>query len=121
MPAMAADLLLDGLLGYSAHGPLRAEMAMLIEAANANGAPILAVDIPSGIDPDSGAAAGVAIRAAATVTLALPKRGLLSPAAQAAVGTLILADIGIPPGAFWRIGIDTHFLFTDGDLLRVRL
>jgi hydroxyethylthiazole kinase-like uncharacterized protein yjeF len=119
MPVIAADLLLDGLLGYSAHGPPRAEMAKLIEAANANGAPILAVDIPSGIDPDTGAATGVAIRAAATVTFALPKTGLLSPAARLAVGTLILADIGIPPGAFAQIGIDTHFLFTDGDLLRV--
>ena len=119
MPVMAADLLLDGLLGYSAHGPPRAEMANLIEAANANGAPILAVDIPSGIDPDSGAAPGAAIRAAATVTLALPKTGLLSPAAEVAVGTLILADIGIPPGAFAQIGIDTHFLFTDGDLLLI--
>jgi NAD(P)H-hydrate epimerase len=119
MPAMAADLLLDGLLGYSAQGPPRTEMARLIEAANANGAPILAVDIPTGIDPDSGAATGVAIRATATVTFALPKTGVLSPASRAAVGTLILADIGIPPGAFARIGLDTHFLFTDGDLLRV--
>ena len=119
MPAMAADLLIDGLLGYNAHGPPRTEMARLIEAANAHGAPILAVDIPSGTDPDNGTAPGVTIRAAATVTLALPKTGLLSTTSQTAVGTLILADIAIPPGAFARIGIDTHFLFTDGDLLRV--
>jgi NAD(P)H-hydrate epimerase len=116
----AADLLLDGLLGYSTHGAPRGAIAAVIEAANTNGAPILAVDVPSGTDPDSGAAPGVTIRAAATVTLALPKTGLLSPTSQAAVGTLILADIAIPPGAFARIGIDTHFLFTDGDLLRVR-
>jgi NAD(P)H-hydrate epimerase len=119
LPKMDADLVLDGLLGYATSGPPRAEIASLIESANANGARILAVDIPSGLDPDSGGAPGAMITAAATVTLALPKRGLLAPEAGAAIGELLLADIGIPPIAFSKLGLDTHFLFTDGDLLRV--
>jgi NAD(P)H-hydrate epimerase len=121
LPRMDADLILDGLLGYGASGAPRAELAELVEAANANGARILAVDIPSGLDPDTGTAPGAVVRAATTVTLALPKRGLIAAAAAPFVGTLLLADIGIPPVAFFHahVPVDTHFLFADGELLRV--
>jgi NAD(P)H-hydrate epimerase len=115
-----ADLLLDGLLGYSARGAPRDTVGKLIAAANASTVPILAVDIPSGLDPDTGDAPDVAIRAKATVTLALPKTGLLATGARRSVGELLLADIGIPHVAFERVGIDTRRLFIDGDLLRIR-
>jgi NAD(P)H-hydrate epimerase len=114
-----ADLLLDGLLGYSAHGAPRAAIAAVIEIANRNGAPILAVDIPSGLDPDTGQPLGAIIKATATATLACAKTGLVAPEAEASVGTLVLADIGIPHIAFERIGVDTHDLFKEGDLVRV--
>lgn len=117
--ALASDLLLDGLLGYGSNGAPRGTVAELIAAANASGVLLLAVDLPSGLDPDTGARPGVAVRAAATVTLALPKTGLRAPEAADAVGRLLLADIGIPPSAFARIGVDTRELFVDGDLLRV--
>ena len=119
MRDVEADLLIDGLLGYSSHGAPRDPVAALIDAANASHLPILAVDLPSGVDPDSGAVPGTAIRAAATVTLALPKRGLLAAGAQTYVGALILADIGIPHAAFARIGLETRGLFVDGDLVRI--
>jgi NAD(P)H-hydrate epimerase len=115
-----ADLLLDGLLGYSARGAPRGLIADLIHAANGSGTPTLAVDIPSGLDPDSGAATDVAIRAMLTVTLALPKKGLLASGARETIGELLLADIGIPHVAFARVGIDTRRLFVDGDLVRIR-
>jgi len=115
-----ADLLIDGLLGYSARGAPRGLIADLIRAANASGMPTLAVDIPSGLNPDSGDVPDVAIRAKATVTLALPKKGLLANGARGAVGELLLADIGIPHVAFERVGVDTRRLFIDGDLVRVR-
>ena len=115
---LEADLLIDGFLGYSAHGAPRETLAKLIDAANASRLPILAVDIPSGIDPDTGAVPGTAIRAAATVTLALPKPGLLVSEAHAWVGELLLADIGVPHAAFKRIGVDTQRLFEQGDLVR---
>ncbi|HEV8534795.1 MAG TPA: NAD(P)H-hydrate epimerase [Candidatus Limnocylindria bacterium] len=114
-----ADLLLDGLLGYSTRGAPRGEVAELIRAANRSGVHILAVDLPSGLDPDTGTPLGVAIRAMATVTLALPKTGLLAPGARGLVGELLLADIGIPPVAFGRIGVDTRYLFVDSDLVRI--
>jgi len=114
-----ADLILDGLLGYSARGAPRGAVATLIDAANASTRPILAVDLPSGIDADSGAVPATAIRAAATVTLALPKTGLLTLAAAPYVGKVLLADVGIPHAAFSRIGVDTSRLFERGDLVRI--
>lgn len=114
-----ADLLLDGLLGYSVSGPPRDAVADLIRAANASRLPILAVDLPSGLQPDTGEPLGVTIRAALTVTLALPKRGLLGTRSQALVGDLLLADIGIPPQAFDRLAIETRGLFEHGDLVRI--
>lgn len=116
---LEADLLIDGFLGYSAHGAPREPIAALIAAVNASQIPILAVDLPSGIDPDTSAVPGAAIRAAATVTLALPKRGLLAPESHEQVGELLLADIAIPHAAFERIGVNTWRLFEQGDLVRV--
>jgi hydroxyethylthiazole kinase-like uncharacterized protein yjeF len=116
---LEADLLIDGLLGYSAKGAPRETVAAVIDAANASRLPVLAVDLPSGIHPDTGAAPGVAIHAAATVTLALPKPGLIEPQARDYVGELLLADIAIPHAAFARIDVDTWRLFEQGDLVRV--
>ena len=121
------NLILDGLLGYSARGAPRDEIARLIGVTSAASTgvalPILAVDLPSGIDPDTGeplsTAADRAIHAALTVTLALPKTGLLRDAARAHVGELILADIGIPAKAYEAAGIDARSVFAAGDLLRI--
>jgi NAD(P)H-hydrate epimerase len=114
-----ADLLIDGLLGYSVSGTPRDAVAELIRAANVSRLPILAVDLPSGLHPDTGEPLGVTIRAALTVTLAVPKRGLLETRSRALVGELLLADIGIPPQAFDRLTIETRGLFESGDLVRI--
>jgi NAD(P)H-hydrate epimerase len=114
-----ADLLIDGLLGYSVTGPPRDAVSDLIRAANASRLPILAVDLPSGLHPDTGEPLGVTVRAALTVTLALPKRGLMTTRSHALVGELLLADIGIPPQAFDRLAIETRGLFEQGDLVRI--
>jgi hydroxyethylthiazole kinase-like uncharacterized protein yjeF len=115
----AGDLLIDGLLGYSVAGAPRDAVADLIRAANASRLPILAVDLPSGMHPDTGEPLGITIRAALTVTLALPKRGLMMTQSRALIGDLLLADIGIPPQAFDRLGIVTRGLFESGDLVRI--
>jgi NAD(P)H-hydrate repair Nnr-like enzyme with NAD(P)H-hydrate epimerase domain len=114
-----ADLLIDGLLGTSIAGPPRDAAADLIRSANASRVPILAVDLPSGMHPDTGEPLGVTIRAALTVTLALPKVGLMTTRSHALVGDLLLADIGIPPQVFDRLTIETRGLFDDGDLVRI--
>jgi NAD(P)H-hydrate epimerase len=71
------------------------------------------------LHPDTGEPLGVAIRAALTVTLALPKRGLIETRSRALVGDLLLADIGIPSQAFDRLTIETRGLFEDADLVRI--
>ena len=93
----SADLIIDGLLGTGVRLPLRDPALSIIEAMNAAGRPIIAVDVPSGMDGDTGAGADVAVRAAATVTLVAPKAGL---AAAAGAGRVFVADIGMPVGLF---------------------
>jgi len=120
-----ADIVVDGLLGYSATRAPRGEVARLILLATAAGTPAktVAVDLPSGLHPDSGVRpldpAGGIVHAALTVTLALPKPGLLVKAARPFAGEVVVADIGIPPEAFARLGIETRGLFAKGTLLRV--
>jgi NAD(P)H-hydrate epimerase len=114
-----ADLLVDGLLGYSVRGAPRGDVELLIREADRSRVPIVAIDLPSGLDPDEGTPLGIAIRAAATVTLALPKAGLVGTASRNLVGELLLADIGIPPGVYERFGIDARRCFVDADLVRV--
>ncbi|HET8567387.1 MAG TPA: NAD(P)H-hydrate epimerase [Candidatus Limnocylindria bacterium] len=114
-----ADLVVDGLLGYSASGAPREPQGAMIRAANASGVRILAIDIPSGLDPDAGTAPGDAIRAAVTVTLGLPKTGLLAPQARPFVGELVLADIGLPRAALEAVGVNVGATFAEGDIVRV--
>jgi NAD(P)H-hydrate epimerase len=114
-----AELIVDGLLGYNVRGAPRGNVELLIREADRSRVPIVAIDLPSGLDPDTGQPLGVAIRAAVTVTLALPKVGLLSTASRNLVGELLLADIGIPPAVYERFGIDARRCFVDSDLVRV--
>jgi NAD(P)H-hydrate epimerase len=114
-----ADLVLDALVGYSLRGSPRGAEADLIRAANSSAAPIIALDLPSGLDPDSGVAYDPTIHARRTLALALPKPGLLVPVAAAHVGELWLADISVPALAYAAIGITVPPLFARSDLVRV--
>ena len=114
-----AEVILDALLGYSLVGPPRDREAGLIRAANSSGVPVIALDLPSGLDPDAGTPHDPTIRAVRTLTLALPKAGLLRPEAAEWVGELWLADISVPPQAYVRFGIDPGPLFADADLIRL--
>jgi NAD(P)H-hydrate epimerase len=109
----AADVIFDGIIGYSLAGAPRGRELELIERANASDAPTLSLDVPSGLDPDTGAAPGAAVRAAWTMTLALPKPGLLAEHARDHVGRLFLADIGVPPGLLEQMGIRAERIFAE--------
>lgn len=93
-----ADVVVDGLLGYSVRGAPRGRVAELIGWAEGPVGRIVSVDLPSGLDPDAG---GAGLDADAVVTLALPKPGLRGVGCP-----LWLADIGIPPVVWERIGVD---------------
>lgn len=114
-----ADVVLDALFGYSLAGPPREPEAELIRTANSHTVPILALDLPSGLDPDRGVPHDPTIRATRTLTLALPKVGLLRPEAARAVGELWLADISVPPTAYAEFGIAPGPLFAESDLIRI--
>ncbi|MGL5206212.1 MAG: NAD(P)H-hydrate dehydratase [Acidaminococcaceae bacterium] len=91
-----ADLVIDGLLGTGFHGELNADFARAVELINSVAAPVLAIDIPSGVEPDTGKVARIAVKADVTVTIAMPKPGLyLYPGAEYA-GEIMVAEIGIP-------------------------
>ena len=114
-----ADLVIDAVVGYGLHDAPRGPVMALIRAAQAAFAPVLSLDVPSGVDADSGETPGFAVQAARTLTLALPKRGLRREQA----GDLWLADIGIPPGVFARAGVafDTRFGPHFGPATQIRL
>ena len=90
-----ADAILDGIVGIGATGPLRGRGAELVDAVASSGALVVAVDLPSGIDADTGAVPGAAIMADLTVTFGGAKAGLLIAPAVAHVGALRVVDIGI--------------------------
>ena len=111
-----ADLIIDAMIGYSLRGNPAGAAAQLITWANDQAAPVLALDTPSGLDLTTGTAATPAVWAAATLTLALPKVGLLD---APNVGELYLADISVPPLVYQRMGIPVPELFRQASLLRI--
>ncbi len=117
----AAALIVDGLIGYSLSGAPRGAVVDLIRWANGHSAPILALDVPSGVDATTGHACESVIQAAATLTLALPKTGLRSSEAAANVGELYLADIGVPPDLYAHpdVGLAVGPLFARSEILRL--
>lgn len=114
-----ADAVIDAVLGYRLQGEPRGEVALLMRRLTAANRPLISLDLPSGIDPDSGEPAGTAIRAAATLTLALPKRGLLSAIGRAHAGRTYLADLGLPAVLYRRLGIDPGNPFVGGRIVRL--
>lgn len=93
-----ADCLVDALLGTGFHGETGGHLAEAINIMNTGKKPVVAVDIPSGIDADTGQARGAAVRASHTVTFALSKPGLLLHPGASHAGEITVADIGMPAG-----------------------
>jgi len=113
------DLVIDALLGYSLSGSPRGAIAWIIRQVNGIGHPILALDLPSGLHPGTGEITGPCIQAAATLTMALPKRGLLVPTAKPYVGQLWVGDIGVPSSLYRRFGLSIGPLFSRGAIIPV--
>ena len=92
------DVLVDGILGTGVRGPARGPAVGAIQTLNnlADGRHVVAIDIPSGLNADTGEPMGDTVRADITVTIGLPKQGLAAAAARDYVGSLEVVDIGIP-------------------------
>lgn len=100
------DLLIDAMVGYGLKDDLRGTAAEMARAANESGVPILALDVPSGLNGDTGVPGSPCVSAARTLTLALPKAGLLEPQAADFVGELYLGDIALPPELYRHFGVE---------------
>jgi ADP-dependent NAD(P)H-hydrate dehydratase / NAD(P)H-hydrate epimerase len=90
------DLIVDAIVGTGFHGPLTGLLETVVGDVNGLGAPVVAIDLPTGVSADSHELEGEAIEASMTVTLAAPKIPLILPPADAYGGDLVIADIGIP-------------------------
>ena len=108
---LSPDLVVDAVLGYSLAGAPRGSAAELIQWMSSLSAPVISLDVPSGLDATTGSAPGVCVTAAVTMTLALPKTGLDTDA----VGALCVADLGIPASVLHAEGLtQPHGLFANG-------
>jgi NAD(P)H-hydrate epimerase len=114
-----AEIILDAIIGYGLAGDPHGLAAEWIEIANGNRTPILALDAPTGLDTTTGIPGNPCISATATLTLALPKTGLLEPAAQPVVGDIYLADISVPSELYRQIGIHVPPVFSQDHIIRV--
>ena len=119
--AIEASLIIDGIIGYSLKGKPRGPAADMIVRANSLNIPVLSLDIPSGLDPTFGKVLEPVITADATMTLALPKKGLAEKNAEHLVGELYLADIGVPPGLYSKLSIKvSSTVFKENDIILIR-
>lgn len=107
------DLIVDGILGTGLHGEVRGLSRQVIERINEIDLPIVAIDIPSGLDSVRGVPLGVAVEADLTVTFALPKLGLALSKGQFYVGNLRVIDIGIPEQVLQQIKIQRFWMTED--------
>ncbi|MCH2134513.1 MAG: NAD(P)H-hydrate epimerase [Phycisphaerales bacterium] len=105
-PLVDATLIIDALLGTGLDRPVGGGARDLIDAINASSAPVLAIDIPSGLDADTGQPLGAAVQATATATFVGWKRGFLDPAAATWTGTIHVVDIGVPRSLAQSLAID---------------
>lgn len=96
LPQMADPLWIDGIFGTGLTRPPGARAKSLIEQMNDCAAGILALDLPSGLDCDTGEPAGACVRATRTVTFVAEKSGFASPVSRQYTGQIIVADIGCP-------------------------
>jgi len=115
-PPDHSDVVVDALIGYSLRGNPRGRAASLITWANARPTPVLSLDTPSGLDVTTGVAATPCVRADATLTLALPKLGLVG---SPEVGDLYLADISVPAQVYVRFGYTVGHPFARGSLVEL--
>lgn len=97
------DLVVDAVGGTGIRGGLRGSLATAVEQINAAGRPVVAVDIPTGLDCDTGRAEGAVVRADMTVTFAVRKKGFDVDGADAFTGEVRVADIGVPADRVARI------------------
>ncbi len=110
-----SDVIVDAILGTGFKGKLKSKVASIVEWMNTQSATRVAIDVPSGIDADTGNAKGITMQVDFTCTMGLVKTGLLFSPGRDASGKIICIDIQIPPEVFRRAKIKT-FLVQERDV-----
>jgi ADP-dependent NAD(P)H-hydrate dehydratase / NAD(P)H-hydrate epimerase len=108
-----SGVIVDALLGIGLSSPLKGAYARAVDLINTSGNPVVAIDIPTGINADTGAVMGSAVKADLTVTMAFLKRGLVLYPGAGYAGTVRVADIGIPSEAADKEQISVSLLDRD--------
>jgi len=114
-----SELIIDCMIGCGLKGDPRQPVAGVIDEVNKSGQPILALDAPSGLDATSGIPGEPCIQAKSTLTLALPKSGLLTNQAADYVREIYLADIGVPAELYSQLDIEVPNLFENDPIIRI--
>jgi hydroxyethylthiazole kinase-like uncharacterized protein yjeF len=115
-----AEAVVDAIFGTGLSRRPEGAFATWIESINSSGLPVIAIDIPSGLDADSGFAYAPTVLAKSTVTLGLPKPGLLAGDGPRLAGEVWVADIGVPFEAYAALGLHVpEDLFAHGDHVRL--
>lgn len=100
-----SDLIIDAVVGYSLKGELRGIPARVVRDTMQSGKAVISLDVPSGLDAATGETNPMCIKAEATMTLALPKTGLIVEKAKECTGDVYVADIGVPPSLYSHLGL----------------
>ncbi len=117
-----ADLVIDGIIGYSVKGDPFGLPKVMIDWANSQSAPVLSLDTPSGLDLTSGTVHSPTVKAVATLTLALPKYGLFDSKALGHRGELYLGDISVPAELYAEPSLNIEVsksIFAQSDVMRI--
>jgi hydroxyethylthiazole kinase-like uncharacterized protein yjeF len=116
-----AEFVIDAIFGTGLSRAPEGKFSAWIEAINSSGSRVIAVDVPSGLDADTGLAYAPTVRAHTTVTLGLAKPGLLDGDGPGVAGEIWLADIGVPFEAYAAAGVEVpQDLYIQHDTLRLK-
>jgi len=114
-----AHLIIDALIGYGLNSDPKYPISQIIDHVNDSRSNVLSLDVPTGIDSTEGNIYNKCVQADHTMTLALPKQGLLKENARNHVGSLYLAYIGIPGALYRELGLDIENIFQHGSIIKL--
>ncbi len=113
------DVIIDGIAGFTLFHPPSGRMKDLIELVSCHDRPIMSIEIPSGLGAMNGKPLGTVIKARDTVALGIPKEPLFMEGNKKYVGSVYLADVGIPLAAYHRLGLEMPNLFAEVEVIRL--
>jgi NAD(P)H-hydrate epimerase len=116
----SCQLVIDAIFGYGLNRSPEGMTSEIIQTINSLDCPVLSLDAPSGLDTTNGYISESVIKADVTLTLALPKTGLLEEDARPYVGSLYVGDISVPPLLYCQLGIEVEPLFADNPIVQFR-